>query len=292
MSPFSLSRRWLGVAACSVLVTHVAVAQTQKAIPEPLTSPTPTSIEAGLTAYENGDFYTAYRALLPLAHADVSAAQYLVGLMMLEGRGVEANPHKGIEWLLGAATQDNLHAQQLLGRVYLNGSYGIEKNSALAAKWLKPSADTGDPVAQFDMALAYMMGGTLAPNPEVAFNWIQMAAQYGHADAEHLLARSYLAGYGVDKDANEAAVWFSKAARQGVAQSQNDLGSLYAQGLGVPKDLSMAMAWFSISESNGLEAAKLNKSRLEPALTNQQWEMSLRMEEQLRKEIRSPQETR
>lgn len=285
-------RHWLGAVSCSILLSNAAMAQTHAPHASDLHAPTNLTIDEGLAAYEQGNYEAAYHALLPLALADMSAAQYLVGIMVLEGRGGEANPHKGVEWLLSAATQDNVNAQQMLGQIYLNGSYGIDKNSAVAAQWLQPLAEAGDPAAQFDMALAYMIGGTLEPSPETAVGWLQMASQYGHSNAQHLLARCYLSGYGVEKNPSEAALWFSKSAQQGIAQSQNDLGSLYVKGLGVNKNLGMAMAWFSISEANGFATAKINKSRLVPSLSAEDKEAAIRFEAQLRQTIRLPEKSK
>ena len=72
--------------------------------------------EAGRHAYENKDYKTAWKILLPLAKNGRAAAQVIVGDMYNIGRGVQQDNSRAIEWYRKAAELGNLDAIQMLGQ--------------------------------------------------------------------------------------------------------------------------------------------------------------------------------
>jgi TPR repeat protein len=84
--------------------------------------------------------------------AIVSSAFVALGVYNLNGIAnsrVKANPERAIEMFHYAATNfGDASAQYNLGRLYLDGSSGIDKDTRQAARWLSLAAEKGNPSAQ------------------------------------------------------------------------------------------------------------------------------------------------
>ncbi len=57
------------------------------------------SLRAGIDAYKRGDYATTIRKIGPLAKRGNISAQYLLGVMLVEGRGVAKDPVMALAWL-------------------------------------------------------------------------------------------------------------------------------------------------------------------------------------------------
>jgi TPR repeat protein len=75
-----------------------------------------TSFEDGLNALEGGNYKIAMRLLRPLAVAGDARAQFRIGVMYVEGRGVPVDYSEAAGWLLQAADQGNTDAQLDFGQ--------------------------------------------------------------------------------------------------------------------------------------------------------------------------------
>ena len=73
-------------------------------------------VEIGRQAYENKDYETAWKYLLPLAKNGQAEAQVIIGDMYNIGRGVQQDNSQAIEWYRKAAALGNLDAIQMLGQ--------------------------------------------------------------------------------------------------------------------------------------------------------------------------------
>ena len=56
--------------------------------------------QKGLTAAQSGDFATALREWKPLAKQGNASAQYFLGLMYEDGKGVPKNNKTAVKWYL------------------------------------------------------------------------------------------------------------------------------------------------------------------------------------------------
>lgn len=90
--------------------------------------------------------------------------------------------------------------------------------------WMS-AAESGDPDAQYYVAVLYEKGAEGQPNYAKAAGWYRQAADRGVRRAAINLGRLYEQGLGVEKSESEARKWFAKA--NGVA----DLGGDAAVGL-------------------------------------------------------------
>lgn len=151
--------------------------------------------------------------LVPLVERDepiVDAEAYL-GLLYMNGIGVEKDPVKGFDLLDKASehgmqaatvmleqmkTEDiipsaelgNPSAQLLLGTRYMNG-IGVERNFKKAAELYEKAAEAGYAGAQFNIGLLYEQGIARKHDYAEAASWYKKAADQGHPNANRALLR-------------------------------------------------------------------------------------------------------
>lgn len=108
-------------------------------------------------------------------------------------------------------------------------------------KWLSIGAETGNPVAQCGLAIAYLHGeGTDKDIRKVEF-WATKSAKSGYYYAQTLLGDL---NYNVHHNLQEAIYWWEKAAAQNDTHSMQQLANLYFNGgNGVLKDKMVAFKW-------------------------------------------------
>ena len=132
-------------------------------------------LEAGLKALQRGDYTRALRELLPLAEQGNIVAQYNLGVMYFDGKGVPKDDTKAVKWYRLAAKQGDAEAQNNLGVMYANGE-GVPKDDAQAYAWLNAAAEQGDDTAEDNKKLiAERM------TPEEHFQAQELARQYWEA---------------------------------------------------------------------------------------------------------------
>ena len=176
-------------------------------------------LQAGLDAYEYGDYAVAYRILLPLAEHGNSFAQTLLGRMHEQGQGVRVDIREAAYWYCRAAEQGIAAAQFSLGTLYDAGE-GVTKDPRKAVMWYRRAAEQGNADAQFALALKYANTG---PDREVA-KWSRRAAEQGHVMAQLALGGLYTEGRGVPKDYVRAYAWYNLAVAQGAEILFNFVG--------------------------------------------------------------------
>src|SRR6476660_9906699 len=80
------------------------------------------AFEEGLTAYDQGQFETAFRLWLPLAEQGHVAAQFNVAVMYEKGSGVARDSAEAARWFLAAAKQGDADAQYKVAMLYETGT--------------------------------------------------------------------------------------------------------------------------------------------------------------------------
>jgi TPR repeat protein len=101
------------------------------------------SVDVALAALKRGDHATALKVLPPLAEQGNAAAQFNLGLIYDNGRGVALNHAEALKWYRLAAVQGNAGAQRHLGELYYDG-LGVTQDTARAYLWLHLAAGAGD----------------------------------------------------------------------------------------------------------------------------------------------------
>lgn len=99
-------------------------------------------LQQGLEAITRGDYQTAFKLWLPLAEQGNVNAQFNLGLMYDDGRGVKQDDVEAVKWYRKAAEQGHANAQVILGFSYISGK-GVQVNKSLAKEWFGKACDNG-----------------------------------------------------------------------------------------------------------------------------------------------------
>lgn len=81
-----------------------------------------------------------------------------------------------------AETSDHAYAQYFLGRMYQDGR-GVTQNSETAAQWYRKAAEKGIADAQFRLGNMYEAGEGVPSDMEYAYGWYRVGAHLGNANA-------------------------------------------------------------------------------------------------------------
>ena len=109
-------------------------------------------------------------------------AQYNLGVLYAEGKGVEASKVTAGEWFAKAAVQGHRDAALDYGIMVFRGD-GVKKDEKVGAEWLMVSARRGNPVAQNRVARLYATGRVFEVDPAEATKWHILAKTAGRSDA-------------------------------------------------------------------------------------------------------------
>ncbi len=120
-----------------------------------------------------------------------------------------------------------------------------------AAQLLRPLAEQGNALAQYNLGVLYRKGRGMPQDDVQARQWYEKAAVQGQAKAQFNLGTLYFNGEGVAKDYQQALRWFRLAADQGEAVAQTKIAIMYDDGRGVPHDIVQTYKWYSLAATNG-----------------------------------------
>jgi len=98
--------------------------------------------QAGVEAYESGDYGAAFREFRLSAEQGLAEAQLNLGVMYDYGRGVAQDYKEAVRWFQAAAEQGYTRAQSLLGVMYGNGR-GVLNDNVTAHMWFSIAAANG-----------------------------------------------------------------------------------------------------------------------------------------------------
>ena len=116
------------------------------------------------------------------AEAGSPEAQYALGTLYKEGRGVPKDVNEAARWLGAAAAADYTDAQVEFAIALFNGT-GVAKDESAAAAMLKRAARKGSPIAQNRLAQILVSGRGLAADPVEAIKWHLVSKAGGASDA-------------------------------------------------------------------------------------------------------------
>ena len=179
-------------------------------------------------------------------------ARYRLAKIILADPAAEQERFRtALEWLTEAAEAGLVHAQYELGKIYRDGR-GVEKDALLAAAWLTRAAEQGSDAASYALGALLLTGGEgLAKDILSALNWLRRSAEDGNQYAQYRLGRLLLLGEEVPRETEEAVRWLTASAEQGNQYAQYALGKLYLMGKEAPRDTEAAVHWFTLSAAQG-----------------------------------------
>jgi TPR repeat protein len=89
---------------------------------------------------------------------------------------------EAMNWHRRAAAQGHAEAQTNIGMLYMDGE-GVEQDHAEAAKWFLLGAEQGDRRAQNNLGAFYMNGTGVERDLQKSMEWLKKAAVQGHTGA-------------------------------------------------------------------------------------------------------------
>lgn len=195
---------------------------------------------AGMAAFEAGDFERAVGIWDPLALAGDATAQYSLGKIYETGNmDLERDYGRAVEWYRLAAAQGVAAAQNNLGLMYAQGR-GVARDVGRAAELWSAASKQNHDMAQFNLGLAYFRGEGLAENKQEAESRFRQAAKLGLAEAQYALGQVRLHGLTAEADRGEALAWYQLAAAQGHVKAREQAKLLRDDG--VKPHLNVALA--------------------------------------------------
>ncbi len=154
-------------------------------------SPVRADYRSAVSAYENGAYEAALGEFRTLAQSGDSAAQYQLGLMFRDGRGVRKDPVTALGWFICAAGSDGQDgadaarsAEQLsstLDRASVSAAQERARDCRATAE-KHALAQSGDPAAQYQLGLMFEDGRGVRKDPVTALGWFICAAGSGGQD--------------------------------------------------------------------------------------------------------------
>ena len=177
---------------------------------------------SAIDALKAKDNYSLISSLEGLANYEEIGAYILLASIYSEGIGMAKQPEKAFRWLSLAAGSGDLGSRSQLvdyyikgmgtqknyalalglldsleesasnkarqGRLWLQGGYGIEKDSLRGIKLLEAAAFAKDKGAAFSLGKSYLNGVGVEKDLDAAISWLSTAKEYGSEEAANLLA--------------------------------------------------------------------------------------------------------
>jgi TPR repeat protein len=168
----------------------------------------------GYNAYREGDYATALGAIEYAADRGYTAAQWLLGRMYAQGKGVDRDDRRAFEFFArivaehGGERRDAVEtafvadAFVALGDYYRAGGQAIGPVDFDAAfeMYRTAAVNFGDTDAQYNVAVMLYQGEVGMVDPAEAVRWARVAADAGNARAQALLGYFLFMGEGIARE--------------------------------------------------------------------------------------------
>lgn len=116
------------------------------------------------------------------------------------------------------------------------------------------------------LCLMTSVAAVAGPAPAVDLDGLKRNAESGDRVAQYNLAVLHETGQlGVAEDKRKAVEWYRKSADQGYANAQYNLGVLYLRGEGVAPDRQAAVRWLQLAAAQHHEPARAALEKLAAA---------------------------
>lgn len=148
--------------------------------------------------------------------------------------------------IVGAQAQSAQAELQAAAQAHQQG------DAATAFKHLSKAAQTGDPVAAYNLSVAYGNGDGTAVDQQAALQWLQRSAQAGYPPAQYDLAMYYLS----TGQAAQAAPWMQRLADSGDAAAQFNYGIMLSRGDGVAANPAQGKTYIQKAAAQGFPPAQ------------------------------------
>lgn len=132
----------------------------------------------GLSLFSNGEYQRSLQVIGRQALDGYANAQFAIGAMYQEGKGLPKDEQQAVQWFKIAAEQGYSLALQHMGWAYGTGS-GVESDPVESRRWFLRAAAAGDGTSQF-MAGDMLLKGIGGPvDRQLGIHWLTKAAGNG-----------------------------------------------------------------------------------------------------------------
>lgn len=118
--------------------------------------------------------------------------------------------YPSINSLIVAAYQEDSKAQYLMGKSYLKGINGLEKDMFESSLWFKKSAELQYVPSMYEFSIALLEGRGIMKDQAQGINWLTQSAMKEYAEAQFRLGLCYETGEGVAQDVEKAKELYRK----------------------------------------------------------------------------------
>jgi hypothetical protein len=149
----------------------------------------------------------------------------------------------------------------------------LQQSDALFEIWqaflVSRKAHAGDPIAQHELGVRYMLGRGIEADTVKAAHWFHEASQHNMLSSRFNLGILWYHGWGLSWDPFESYKAFLSCAEAGMNEAQYVVGLTYTEDLVVPRDYDQAVAWVRKAAEAGYAPAKETLPDLEKAAARQ-----------------------
>ena len=228
------------------------------------------------------------------AEQNCANAQYNLACSYVDGKGVTRDEVQALDWYRKAAEGGHATAQYNLGVSFKVGK-GVQVDEVEAYKWMLLAGAQGDVDAKqasrdleaelrpSERAEGQKRASEFKPREGVILVIedsmqdknpppdLLDKANAGNVQAQNELGEAFYIGkLGLKRNALEAVKWFRLAAVQNYPRAQANLGDCYESGNGVAEYDVEAFKWNWLAAGQGDPAGKLNVTKLELMLSQQE----------------------
>lgn len=142
-----------------------------------------------------------------------SKSSKIIKLISNENNNLNDNAfgnYPSIDSLVVAAYQEDPKAQYLMGKLYLKGTNGFEKDMFESSLWFRKSAELQYVPSMYEFSVALLDGRGIMKNQAQGINWLTQSAMKEYAEAQFRLGLCYETGEGVKKDVEKAKELYRK----------------------------------------------------------------------------------
>ncbi|MFH0736737.1 MAG: tetratricopeptide repeat protein [bacterium] len=139
--------------------------------------------------------------------------------------------------LVKEANEGDPFAQHELGIRYIMGN-GFPADTAVGISWLKKAVTSNIPAAHFNYGIMLTNGTGVNWNPFEAYLHFKFAAESGMPEGQYMLSTFYIDNYVVNRNIANAFYWLRLSANSGFLPAKNLISELEKSGYTAPDDTS------------------------------------------------------
>ncbi len=211
---------------------------------------------------DNGLEQLPFVKKMQLAKAGDPDAKMAVAQALEAGVDTKADPAMAAKWYREAALTGNYEAQYRLAKLVEKGAPGLKADKPTAIKLLDSAAKHGHAPSENLLGQMLQNGDGMPVDLKAAVEWYKKAAAQKLAVAQNNLGVMLLKGLGTDRNLDEAFKMFDQAAQGDDGWAMNNLGGMYEMGWGTKKDLDKAKQFYQRAADKGIAISTKNLVRL------------------------------